>query len=351
VRLRPLLCLALTVSVGCIVACGAGDDEPGIADSDGGDPSTLGAEAGTGSGSGSSGEGGTPGKDASSPGDAEGGALDAGPQGCIGSAEDPAAATTVSGFIDKLTGTKPTGTLRTQVIDAIIKSCHVFGPRSATGWKPEYCWAHLVSAISKESSYNATVAVVDAYAKRPIGAQTANDPVVGLLQVRFSSTVNGYVNLGNIAALSCVGCTFPASVTAHKGEAGSSPYWAVTGPTQNLALMQSAQCNVGLGAWYYYLHASGNGNPAKATYVEPYCKGQGTAGNLITGLRSHLEGSETGRGVIADQAALNALQGTNANAYSYVNAIKTSFDKMIPAPSGKHPFFITLAPNPSQYCE
>ena len=174
--------------------------------------------------------------------------------------------------------------------------------------------------------------------------------MVGLLQVRFSTTVQGYVSLGQPKALACVGCNFPASITSHKNELGSSPYWAVTGPTENMALMQSAKCNVGLGAWYYYLHATGNGNPAKATYVGDYCKGQGTAANVITGLRSHLEGSEKGRGVIANQAALDAL-GAGSNAYKYITAIKTPFDKMVSPPAGKHPFFLTMAPQLSQYCD
>jgi hypothetical protein len=173
---------------------------------------------------------------------------------------------------------------------------------------------------------------------------------VGLLQIRFSSTVHDFVAQGATAALSCVGCTFPAGLATHKDEPGDSAFWAVSGPTQNLATMKDLACNIGLGAWYYYANATSNGKPSAATYLDAYCAGQGTAGNLITGLLSHFEGPDGGNGVVPNMAGVNALQGTNAGAYQYVTELKTQFDSMVGPVSGTHPFFIKLVPSASQYC-
>jgi hypothetical protein len=255
--------------------------------------------------------------------------------------------------LNTLPYSNPTGTERTQVIDAIIKACSEFGPpASDTGWKPQYCWAHLVAAIEKESSYNATENVADTYSKRAIGAETANDPTIGLLQIRFSSTVHDFAAEGPLDKLACIGCTFPASFATHKNDSGggNSDFWAVSGPPQNLALMESVACNVGLGAWYYYTYATGNGNAGQVTYLDAYCKGQGTAANLTTGLRSHLEGPDGAKGVLANLAALNALQTSDSNAYNYITQIRTWFDTMMGGSPTPDPFFITLSPMPSQYC-
>jgi hypothetical protein len=331
------------------VACGAGDDDgsnSGTGDPDRASTSTLGSEAGSPGGEDGDFEPGAP--------NAGPGATVAGDGGaglCVGAAADPSAAATVSGFIDKLPSSKPTGAARAEIVDAIIKSCQMFGPPSTNaGWQRQHCWAHLVSAIHKESSYNATVAVKDAYATRTIGTAKANDPTVGLLQIRFSSTVHDYVSRGPLESLSCVGCTFPASVISHANDAGSSSYWGVTGPTQNLALMQSAACNIGLGAWYYYVYATANGKASAATQLGAYCSGQGTAANLVTGLLSHLLGPDRGKGVIPDMNGVNALKSKDATAYGYVNGIKTLFDTMIAPAGGVHPFFVPLAPRASQYC-
>jgi hypothetical protein len=151
--------------------------------------------------------------------------------------------------------------------------------------------------------------------------------------------------------MACIGCAFPASFADHQNEQGDSAFWAVAGPTANMSLMQSAACNIALGAWYYYLFATANGNPAAVTYVSPYCAGSaGTAGNLITGLLSHLKGPSGGKGVIADMNGVNALMGSDNNAYQYITQIKTMFDSMVGPVNGKHPLFITLSPNPTQYC-
>ncbi len=271
---------------------------------------------------------------------------------CGGTASDPAGAAIVEGYMAKLPSPPPAGATRTAAIEAILKSCAAFGPSSSTspGARTSHCLALLTAAISKESGYDAKVSVKDGYATRNINGTPANDPVVGLLQIRFSSTVHEMVALGSLDRLACVGCPIPQSIRARSAEAGSSSYWAVSGPTQNMALMQNVACNVGMGAWYYYLNATGNGKTSAVTYPDAYCKGTGTGGNLITGLLSHLKGSEGGRGLIANQGALNVLQGSDSGAYQYVTQVKGWFDSMIGPVTGVHPFFMKLAPNPVQYC-
>jgi len=346
-RSDRLLSIVVATSLACLAGCGSSEDAPGSTN-DGG-ATTLGAG---GSSLDETDGGGVSRTDGG--GGGGGGGNDAGGSGsaCSGSAADPAAAATVSGFIDKLPSNKPSAALRAPIIDAIIRSCEVFGPRTAKapGWQRQYCWAHLVSAILKESGYDAAQTTADSYGKRGTSAGQANDPTVGLLQVRFSSTVHDYVEQGPLASLSCVGCTFPAGFASHANESSESAFWAVTGPTQNLSVMRDVACNVGLGAWYYYLNATANGKPSTTTYLSSYCAGQGTAGNLITGLRSHYAGPDGGRGVISNLSALNALQGTDNGGYQYVTAIKTQFDALVGPVSGTHPFFLTLSPDSTQYC-
>ena len=266
---------------------------------------------------------------------------------------EPANAATVSGYLDTLPSNAPSGTLRDEVIDAILKTCRVFSPSAAVspGWDEKYCWAHLASAIKKESGYNPALVVKDAYGERTIGAAKANDPTVGLLQIRFSSTVRDYTVEGVRSALSCIGCNLPAPFDAQKNQQGDSTFWAVNGPSANMSLMQSTACNVGLGTWYYYISATGNGKASAPTYTTPYCNGQGTAGNLVTGLLSHLKGPGGGKGVIPNMAGVNALQTSDNNAYQYITQIKTSFDTMVGAVAGTHPFFVTLNPDTAMYCE
>lgn len=278
---------------------------------------------------------------------------DGGGTGCGGTDVDPGGAAMVEGYMDALPNPPPAGATRTAAVDAILRTCEVFGPDPAknAGWKKEYCYAHLVASVSKESAYNPTVKVNDAYATRAIGSQRANDPVVGLLQIRFSSTVHEVVALGNLERLACVGCPIPASVSARAAEPGSSPYWAVTGPTQNMSLMTNVACNVAMGAWFYYVASMGNGKASAVTYPDAYCAGSGTAGNVITGLLSHLKGFEGGRGFIANQAGLNALQGSDPGGYQYVTQIKTMFDGMVGPIAGAHPFFARLSPDTAAHCK
>jgi hypothetical protein len=270
---------------------------------------------------------------------------------CGGAAADPASAKIVDGYIGQLSNAPPAGSMiRTAAIDAIMKSCAMFGtPKATPGWKPNYCWAHLAAAISTESGYMPNVQVKDSYATRQVMGMTANDPVVGMLQIRFSSTVHEMATLGAVNRLACVGCPLPSSVVTH--DPNDQVYWAVTGPTANMSVMENIACNVGMGAWYYYENASGNGRASKVTYTTEYCAGGGTAANIITGLMSHLEGDEAGRGVIANDAQLAALKTSNNGAWQYVTTIKGNVDKMIGPVSGTHPFFLLQDPNPPAYCK
>ena len=284
-----------------------------------------------------------------------GGGSGAGPDvsGGVGSgcgSVDAANAATISGYIDKLPNQVPAGATRTAAIDAIQKACAALGP-TASGWKPEYCWAHLAAAISKESGYTPTASVLDGYGTRDVGGMKANDPVVGMLQIRFSSTVHEIVSLGNVDRIACTGCKIPASVMSHASEAGDSAFWAVTGPSENMSLMTDVACNVAMGAWYYYENATGNGRASKVTYTDEYCAGGGTAGNLVTGLMSHLLGDENGKGVIANDMQLAALKSQGNGAFEYVSEIKTNWDSMVGPVSGTHPFYMLLPPSPKTYCK
>ncbi|WP_146645633.1 hypothetical protein [Labilithrix luteola] len=280
--------------------------------------------------------------------------VDAGPVGpdlgaCSGASVEPDASKTISAFFDSLPYSNPTGATKDEYIDTIIKTCQVFGPPASTGFEKKHCWAHLASAMLKESSYDPNAYVIDGYATRDIHGTPANDPTVGLLQIRFSSTVRDYATYGSAEKLACVGCTFPADFASHVDDEQQSTFWAVTGPQANLSLMKSPRCNIALGAWYYYMNATGNGG-GSATYASQYCEGKGTAGNLITGLLSHLDGAEGGHGVISNQGGIDALQSNDPGGYDYVTNIKASFDKMLGPISGTHPFFRILPPSPSQYC-
>lgn len=353
-----LSCLVTLASAGIVTlaACSSSDSAGDTGNEGGatilGGGATTGASSGASSGSssgasgkigssGSSGPGAEAGVDGDVPGDFP----------CSGTAADPAGAATVDGYIATLPNQKPTGASKDAIIDAVLRSCAAYGPPLTTpGWAKEYCWALLVAAMSKESAYNESLSIKDSYGSRPIGGQAANDPTVGLLQIRFSSTVHDMEQQGNTDSLTCVGCTFPTSFASHATESGDSPFWAVTGPGQNAALMKQIECNVGLGSWYYFVNATANGNPTKVTYLQSYCAGGGTAGNIVTGLFSHLAGPSGGKGFIANMAGVNALQSSNNGAYQYITQIKTMFDAMVGAVAGTHPFFIKLSPNAPQYC-
>lgn len=340
-----LSALVLVSAVGLgVVACG-GDEEESPASPD--PTTTAGADGG---GIGSSGGSTTSSGGSTSGTLADGGSSGTPGTGCGGTQADAAGAALVESYIESLPFGKPTGTGRAEVIDAILRTCELFTPTNA-GFEKKHCYAHLVSAILKESSYDANLTEVDTYGKRAIGAQKANDPIVGLLQIRFSATVRDYAGLGHLDKLACIGCELPKELVDRKDESNDSAFWAVTGPTKHMSVMTKRACNVALGAWYYYVNATGNGNPSKTEYPFQYCGNVApTAATLVTGLRSHLMGSDVGRGAITTQAGVNALQNTDATSYDYVTQIKQRFDGALGALGGTHPFFVVLQPEKTKYC-
>jgi hypothetical protein len=350
------IALACSSAFALVVACSGADggdatvDPTTLAAEDGGASASSGSSGASSSGA-SSGGASSGGGDGTGDGGGAGSSGDAAaPSACTSAATEPQAAATIGGWLDALPYGNPTGAAKTEVVEAILRACHVFTPTSATFTK-RHCWAHLVAAILKESSYDAALLGKDAYSKRAIGNQTANDPSVGLLQIRFSSTVKDYALLGRLDPMACIGCDIPPVLVQNATQSGDSAFWAVTGPTQYMSLMQKRACNVGFGAWYYYENATGNGSASKTTYAEEYCAGQGTAANLVTGLRSHLRGPDLGRGVVGSMAGVNALQATDPDSYAYVTEIKTRFDGMVGAVNGTHPFFVLLQPEKPRYCK
>lgn len=319
-RRRPwlggLVLAAMFVALGA-GGCSGGDDSTNAANGDGG---SSGDAIANGDGASSDAAGG----DASQP--------------------TPDAATieamnTISGWMDScLPYGNPTGTFRTTVLQAIVDACDAFGPPEATnaGWKKPYCWAHMMAAILAESSYQPDTV-----------ADPGQDPTVGLTQIRFSSVVCGFYTGGPLAALEAMGCTFPSDFAAHASEACySSTFWQTTGgDAAHTAWMESVPCNVGLGAWDYYLFATGGGDGTTTQYEEGICAGMGQSADLATGLCSYLEGPNSSFAHIA------SMSDVPAGATDYVTTIKGLMDCALGTVSGTHPLFIPLAPNPPQYCK
>jgi hypothetical protein len=227
----------------------------------------------------------------------------------------------------------PVGSSRDKLVNSIVGACAAFGPPPSTygaAW-PEYCEAIITSEIVSESSYNPTEVVSDAYATQ----NGSNDPTVGLLQIRYSSTVHDFNYNGPIATISSIGCTWPTGLTS---QADVTTYWRTAGGSStNIAFMEDPACNIPLAAWYVFLDATGNGG-SSAVYAAQYCAGQGVAGNVVDGLLSHLDGPGYPRPADPNNA--------------YPAGIKTRFVKLVggtlPSPD---PFGVTLSPAPAQYCK
>ena len=178
----------------------------------------------------------------------------------------------------------PAGAAFDKLACSIAMSCVEFAPME-TDWLRK-CEAVVTSAIVAESSYNPTSVVTDTYATRALTGATANDPTVGLLQVRFSSTMHDYNYNGPMAKMAAIGCNWPPELQT---QADTGTFWATAGGTTYLSFMQDVACNIGSAAWYYFYNATGNGGTS-AVWIANYCKGQGIAGTMVTGLLSHLEG-------------------------------------------------------------
>jgi hypothetical protein len=230
---------------------------------------------------------------------------------------------------------------RTLLINSIVGACSAFAPR-LPNWQ-EYCEADLTSEIVSESSYepgsptpgppSTTSVNYDAYATM----SGDNDPTVGLLQVRFSSTVQSFNSYGPLPTIEAIGCSWPA---AFASQTQSSTFWTSEGGTATyLTFMENPACNIPLAAWYILQNATGNGG-ADAVYTAQYCAGQGIPGNLVDGLLSYLEGPGFPRGT-------PDAEGSN----SYPAGIKTRFIQLVggtlPSPD---PFEMMLSPETCVYC-
>jgi len=165
-----------------------------------------------------------------------------------------------------------------------------------------------------------------------------NDPTVGLLQVRFSSTVQDFNDYGPIATIEAIGCSWPAAFAA---QSQNSTFWTSQGGTVTyLTFMENPLCNIPLAAWYILQNATGNGG-ASPVYSQAYCAGQGIAGNVVDGLLSYLEGPGFTRSSAASEAA-----------NSYPAGVKTRFIQLVggtlPSPD---PFEVLLSPDTCVFCK
>ncbi len=225
---------------------------------------------------------------------------------------DPSVSAAISACIDKLPygGSTLSAVEQAPIITAIINTCAVFAP-PGVDWQT-WCQMFLVGAINAESSFNTQAGATGA----------SGDPSVGLLQIRFSSVVLDFANYGPVDALTSIGCNF--------GTVTSSDSYA----TQS-AMMLDVNCNIAIGAWYYFIFASGNGG-STSVWVDQYCAGGGIAGTLHIGMACFLMGAD---------AAHSSLSGADY----YYNEIKGWFDPCVTY-TGTHPFELPIQPDTSQYC-
>jgi hypothetical protein len=232
----------------------------------------------------------------------------------------------------------PVGAMRDRLVSSIVGACAAFAP-PLPNWQT-YCEAIETSQIVSESSYvpgsptpgppSSPSVNYDTYATM----NGDNDPTVGLLQIRFSSTVHDYNYYGPLATIEAIGCTWPAGLAS---QADVSTFWDAQGGTAAmLTFMEDPACNIPLAAWYVFMNATGNGGTA-AVYAQGYCAGQGIAGNVVDGLLSHLDGPGYPR----------PADPTN----SYPAGIKARFVSLLGGLPSPDPFGVTLSPSVAQYCK
>ena len=246
----------------------------------------------------------------------------------------------------------PAGAAFDRLACSIAMSCVELAPMEAD-WLRK-CEAVLTSAIVAESSYVPTEVVVDSYATRSVGGVTANDPTVGLLQVRFSSTVHDFNYFGPLPKMAAIGCTWPTALTT---QADNQTFWATTGGTTYLSFMEDVACNIALASWYYFYNATGNGG-ANAVYISNYCGGSGIAGTMVVGLLSHLMGPAFPRPADASNAypfGIECCAGGNPTVttctgctgrFAAFMGIGTTASRPTP-----DPFQEQLVPEVSKYCK
>jgi hypothetical protein len=222
----------------------------------------------------------------------------------------------------------PVGPTRDRLVDSIVGACAAFAPR-LPAWTLD-CEAVVASAIVSESTYNPTEDINDSYSVSHGGGM---DPTVGLLQVRFSSTVHDYNYYAPLPAIAAIGCAWPSNLAALSSTDAS---WNNTG-VNYLSFMEDPACNVPLAAWYYFQNATGNGG-ATAVYAANYCAGKGIAGNMVVGLLSHNLGP----------AFTRPADPNNA----YPAGIDFRFNTLLglPQTNPSAPFSQTLQPDVSVYC-
>ena len=246
----------------------------------------------------------------------------------------------------------PAGAAFNKLVCSIAMSCVEFAPME-TDWLRK-CEAVLTSAIVAESSYVPTEVVNDSYSTRTVNGVTASDPTVGLLQIRFSSTVHDYNYFGSLPKMTAIGCNWPAALTT---QADTATFWATAGATTYLSFMQDTACNIALAAWYYFYNATGNGG-ANAVYISNYCAGNGMAGTMVTGLLSHLLGGAYPRPADANNAypfgieccaggnpSVTACSGCTGRFAAFMG-IGTTATRPTP-----DPFQERLVPEVSKYCK
>lgn len=231
----------------------------------------------------------------------------------------------------------PVGPARDKLVNSIVGSCAAFGP-PLPNWQM-YCEAIIGGAIVAESSYipglptpgpGSPSVVYDAYATQG----GSNDPTVGLLQIRFSSTVHDFNYYGPLAKIAAIGCAWPSALTS---QADVATFWRGNGGTaSNLGFMEDPACNIPLATWYYFLNATGNGG-ANAVYAPQYCQGNGIAGNVVIGLISHLMGPGFSRPADPNNA--------------YPAGIKMRFTRLLGGLPSPDPFGLPLSPIVTQYCK
>jgi hypothetical protein len=171
-----------------------------------------------------------------------------------------------------------TPALFNKLVTAIVNSCAAFAP-AELGIVD--CEAILTSAIVAESSYNPNTVVYDTFSNN-------TDPTVGLLQIRYSSTVHDYNFYGPLPAMANIGCPWPTNLPTSM----SSTAWTNPGTT-GIAFMEDPACSVGLAAWYYFYNATCNGGASgNPVYIAQCCNGMGMAGTMEIGLLSHLRGPD-----------------------------------------------------------
>jgi hypothetical protein len=267
---------------------------------------------------------------------------------------DKTAAGALPGYAyTNITKNFPAGPAFDRLACSIAMSCVEWAPMEIN-WLRQ-CEAVLTSAIVAESSYVPSEVVNDTYSTRSLSDGTkATDPTVGLLQIRFSSTVHDFNYYGPMAKMTAIGCSWPAALTT---QTDSQDFWATQGATTYLAFMQDVACNIGLASWYYFYNATGNGG-ASAVYIAQYCAGNGTGGTMVEGLLSHLEGGAYPRPADDTNAypwGIECCSCGNPSGctctgctgrFASLMGIGTSASR--PSPD---PFLQTLAPEPSKYCK